>query len=192
MEDNAVGWLQNFCVARNWPKPTYTTKGESGQHHEKKFIIECKLRHYSKLGTARTKQEAKQEAATKLRKYLEQQKIDDNEPIASTSNCIGKIRVRRPSEINRILEEQGAVAREKKRPGTIIGMKYLEIPSREGRDKYGCLVRMLTTPISICYGSGASRMEAEINATQGALDLFRLIDDFGNIILTEETSSDEE
>lgn len=91
-------------------------------------------------------------------------------------NRIGKIRVRSVQEINEQVEKQRGV----------IGLNNLEVTERNNGVRFGCLARINTTPISMCYGTGSTRYEAEINAIQAAQELLRMIDERGNEILMGE------
>ncbi|XP_061932018.1 interferon-inducible double-stranded RNA-dependent protein kinase activator A homolog [Apis cerana] len=63
---NAVGALQDLCVENNLQDPKYQQISDVGPPHAKIFTIECEVATLKEIGIAKTKKQAKQEAAKKM------------------------------------------------------------------------------------------------------------------------------
>ncbi|XP_060822310.1 interferon-inducible double-stranded RNA-dependent protein kinase activator A-like [Bombus pascuorum] len=63
---NAVGALQDLCIENNLKEPKYKQVNEVGPPHAKIFSIQCIVTTFKETGVARTKKQAKQEAAKKM------------------------------------------------------------------------------------------------------------------------------
>ncbi|XP_071856017.1 protein Loquacious [Bombus fervidus] len=63
---NAVGALQDLCIENNLQEPKYNQINEVGPPHAKIFSIQCTVTTFKETGIARTKKQAKQEAAKKM------------------------------------------------------------------------------------------------------------------------------
>ncbi|XP_050575510.1 RISC-loading complex subunit TARBP2-like [Bombus affinis] len=63
---NAVGALQDLCIENNLQEPKYKQINEVGPPHAKIFSIQCTVTTFKETGVARTKKQAKQEAAKKM------------------------------------------------------------------------------------------------------------------------------
>ncbi|XP_059616747.1 RISC-loading complex subunit tarbp2 isoform X2 [Phlebotomus argentipes] len=63
---NPIGWLQEMCMARRWPPPTYETEMEVGLPHERQFTIACTVLKYREVGQGKSKKIAKRIAAHKM------------------------------------------------------------------------------------------------------------------------------
>jgi len=88
---NPVGSLQELCMARRWPPPTYELTSEEGFPHERTFSICCTIGTTKEIGSGKSKKLAKRQAAYKMATRLkdtpaEQQPInvlaDDDDEIA--------------------------------------------------------------------------------------------------------------
>lgn len=40
---NPIGWLQEMCMSRRWPPPSYEMEHEEGLPHERQFTIACQV-----------------------------------------------------------------------------------------------------------------------------------------------------
>ncbi|CAK9805152.1 Interferon-inducible double-stranded RNA-dependent protein kinase activator A [Anthophora plagiata] len=78
---NAVGVLQTLCLQNNLEDPKYTLISDVGPPHAKVFTIQCGVATFQEVGIARTKKQAKQEAAKKLLDKLTDIVPDMNEQI---------------------------------------------------------------------------------------------------------------
>lgn len=60
---NPVGQLQELCMTRRWPPPTYELTSEEGFPHERTFTIACTIATYKEVGGGKSKKLAKRQAA---------------------------------------------------------------------------------------------------------------------------------
>lgn len=47
---NPVGGLQEFCMSRRWPPPSYDVVEEEGLPHERMFTMACIVKKYVEKG----------------------------------------------------------------------------------------------------------------------------------------------
>lgn len=87
---NPIGWLQELCMARRWPPPTYETELEVGLPHERQFTIACVVLKNREIGQGKSKKIAKRLAANKMWIKLQESPLEKN-------------------EINEVLDEDGNV-----------------------------------------------------------------------------------
>ncbi|XP_017855420.1 interferon-inducible double-stranded RNA-dependent protein kinase activator A homolog isoform X2 [Drosophila busckii] len=73
---NPIGWLQEMCMQRRWPPPTYETETEVGLPHERLFTIACTILNYREVGKGKSKKIAKRLAAHKMWTHLQEAPID--------------------------------------------------------------------------------------------------------------------
>lgn len=73
---NPIGWLQEMCMAKHWPPPTYETELEVGLPHERQFTIACAVLKYKEIGQGKSKKVAKRIAAHKMWKFLQANPLD--------------------------------------------------------------------------------------------------------------------
>lgn len=76
---NPIGVLQEFCMSRHWPPPSYEVEIEVGLPHERMFTIACIVLKYREVGTGKSKKIAKRQAAQKMWERLQSQPLDQNE-----------------------------------------------------------------------------------------------------------------
>jgi len=69
---NPVGQLQELCMNRRWPPPTYELVSEDGFPHERTFGLACTIATYKEIGHGKSKKVAKRQAA-----YAMMQKLSD-------------------------------------------------------------------------------------------------------------------
>ncbi|XP_035439881.1 interferon-inducible double-stranded RNA-dependent protein kinase activator A homolog isoform X2 [Spodoptera frugiperda] len=76
---NPVGWLQELCMSRFWPPPSYHAENDDNVNrrlpHERQFTIVCTLLKRREVGTGKSKKLAKRQAAYKM-----WQALQDNPP----------------------------------------------------------------------------------------------------------------
>lgn len=80
---NPIGVLQEFCMSRHWPPPSYEVEIEVGLPHERLFTIACIVLKYREVGTGKSKKIAKRQAAQKMWERLQSQPLDQGEIIQS-------------------------------------------------------------------------------------------------------------
>ncbi|XP_068236643.1 protein Loquacious-like isoform X1 [Palaemon carinicauda] len=73
---NPVGSLQELCMARRWPPPTYELTSEEGFPHERTFSIACTIGTTKEVGTGKSKKLAKRQAAYKMTQRLKDQPVE--------------------------------------------------------------------------------------------------------------------
>uniref|UniRef100_A0A1Q3F446 Putative staufen n=1 Tax=Culex tarsalis TaxID=7177 RepID=A0A1Q3F446_CULTA len=78
---NPIGWLQEMCMARRWPPPTYETEMEVGLPHERQFTIACAVLKYREIGKGKSKKIAKRQAAQRMWQKLQDQPLEPNQII---------------------------------------------------------------------------------------------------------------
>eukprot|EP00088_Acartia_fossae_P070624 TRINITY_DN9525_c0_g1_i1.p1 TRINITY_DN9525_c0_g1~~TRINITY_DN9525_c0_g1_i1.p1 ORF type:complete len:363 (+),score=95.44 TRINITY_DN9525_c0_g1_i1:44-1132(+) len=71
IDGNPVGVLQELCMSRRWPPPTYDLSEEEGLPHERSFIICCVIGKHRETGIGKSKKMAKRQAADKMIKRLQ-------------------------------------------------------------------------------------------------------------------------
>lgn len=89
IQGNPVGLLQELCMSRRWPPPTYDLSHEEGLPHERSFTIKCIIEgKHIEIGAGKSKKLAKRQAANKMIQRLRDlpmeneegfQNIDDDE-----------------------------------------------------------------------------------------------------------------
>ncbi|KAH8263878.1 hypothetical protein KR038_008804 [Drosophila bunnanda] len=73
---NPIGWLQEMCMQRRWPPPSYETETEVGLPHERLFTIACSILNYREMGKGKSKKIAKRLAAHRMWMRLQEAPID--------------------------------------------------------------------------------------------------------------------
>ncbi|KAJ8981622.1 hypothetical protein NQ317_000850, partial [Molorchus minor] len=68
---NPIGWLQEMCMSRRWPPPSYDMEHEEGLPHERQFTIACQVLKFREVGTGKSKKLAKRMAAHKMWQALQ-------------------------------------------------------------------------------------------------------------------------
>ncbi|XP_063228322.1 interferon-inducible double-stranded RNA-dependent protein kinase activator A homolog isoform X1 [Bacillus rossius redtenbacheri] len=68
---NPIGNLQEMCMSRRWPPPSYELVNEEGLPHERLFTIACTVFKQRELGTGKSKKLAKRQAAHKMLEKLQ-------------------------------------------------------------------------------------------------------------------------
>lgn len=63
---NPIGVLQEQCMSRRWPPPTYETEMEVGLPHQRQFTIACVVLKLREIGQGKSKKIAKRLAAHKM------------------------------------------------------------------------------------------------------------------------------
>lgn len=48
---NPIGTLQELCMSRRWPPPSYEMESEEGLPHERQFTIACTIFNHKEIGT---------------------------------------------------------------------------------------------------------------------------------------------
>ena len=80
---NPIGVLQEFCMSKHWPPPSYEVEVEVGLPHERQFTIGCLVLKYREVGMGKSKKIAKRQAAQKMWERLQSQPLDQNDIVQS-------------------------------------------------------------------------------------------------------------
>jgi len=165
---NPVGSLQELCMARRWPPPTYELTSEEGFPHERTFSICCTIGTTKEIGSGKSKKLAKRQAAYKMATRLkgtpaEQQPInvladDDDESISLSSLNINFIQM-----LQDIAEEANFV------------VTYVDIEELSVSGSHQCLVQLSTLPVAVCYGTGSTVKDAQGSASHNALEYLKIM-----------------
>ncbi|XP_044271473.1 RISC-loading complex subunit tarbp2-like isoform X1 [Tribolium madens] len=75
---NPIGWLQEMCMSRRWPPPSYEMEHEEGLPHERQFTIACQVLKFKEVGTGKSKKLAKRMAAHKMWQALQDMPLESN------------------------------------------------------------------------------------------------------------------
>ncbi|XP_012550852.2 loquacious isoform X3 [Bombyx mori] len=90
---NPVGWLQELCMSRFWPPPSYHAENDDNVNrrlpHERQFTIICTLLKRREVGTGKSKKLAKRQAAYKM-----WQALQDNPPESFQNDDEGGVAAR--------------------------------------------------------------------------------------------------
>lgn len=73
---NPIGWLQEMCMSRRWPPPSYEMVHEEGLPHERQFTIACEVLKHREVGMGKSKKLAKRMAAHKMWQALQDMPIE--------------------------------------------------------------------------------------------------------------------
>ncbi|XP_021919659.1 interferon-inducible double-stranded RNA-dependent protein kinase activator A homolog isoform X2 [Zootermopsis nevadensis] len=76
LQENAVGALQELCMTNDIQVPVYKVIGDEGPPHAKQFTVMCQVSKLEESAVARTKKQAKQQAAFKMLNRLKRSLAD--------------------------------------------------------------------------------------------------------------------
>ncbi|XP_042873524.1 RISC-loading complex subunit tarbp2-like isoform X2 [Penaeus japonicus] len=192
---NPVGSLQELCMARRWPPPTYELTSEEGFPHERTFSIACTIGNTREIGTGKSKKLAKRQAAYKMTQLLKDQPVeapqvnvlaDDDDEIAqklaarysglkdskvlslTTSDSRKTISL---SNVNlNFVQMLQDIAQEANFVVTYVDIEELSVSGQ-----HQCLVQLSTLPVAVCYGTGANVKEAQSAAAHNALEYLKIM-----------------
>ncbi|XP_042873525.1 interferon-inducible double-stranded RNA-dependent protein kinase activator A homolog isoform X3 [Penaeus japonicus] len=165
---NPVGSLQELCMARRWPPPTYELTSEEGFPHERTFSIACTIGNTREIGTGKSKKLAKRQAAYKMTQLLKDQPVeapqvnvlaDDDDETISLSN----VNLNFVQMLQDIAQEANFV------------VTYVDIEELSVSGQHQCLVQLSTLPVAVCYGTGANVKEAQSAAAHNALEYLKIM-----------------
>ncbi|KAL7739912.1 hypothetical protein ACLKA6_003389 [Drosophila palustris] len=167
---NPIGWLQEMCMQRRWPPPSYETETEVGLPHERLFTIACTILNYHEVGKGKSKKIAKRLAAHKMWTRLQETPIDAakiNDSICSElegdKTCLKNSKIDYIKLLSEIaVENQFEVT-------------YVDIEERTFSGQFQCLVQLSTLPVGVCHGTGSTALEAQRHAAQNALEYLKIM-----------------
>ncbi|XP_037047384.1 interferon-inducible double-stranded RNA-dependent protein kinase activator A homolog isoform X4 [Bradysia coprophila] len=167
---NPIGWLQELCMARRWPPPTYETELEVGLPHERQFTIACVVLKHREIGQGKSKKVAKRSAANKMWIKLQETPLDQG-------------------QINQVLDEDGNVETSCLNDKDVnfvqflqeianehqFEVTYVDIEEKTYSGRCQCLVQLSTLPVAVCQGSGATTKDAQSHAARNALEYLKIM-----------------
>ncbi|XP_053958852.1 interferon-inducible double-stranded RNA-dependent protein kinase activator A homolog isoform X2 [Anastrepha ludens] len=167
---NPIGWLQEMCMSRRWPPPTYETETEVGLPHERLFTIACSILNYREVGKGKSKKIAKRLAAHKMWTRLQENPLDNNQICESMrvdldgdKTCLKGPKI----DYVKLLSE---IANENQ-----FEVTYVDIEEKTFTDQCQCLVQLSTLPVGVCHGSGPTAADAQKQAAQNALEYLKIM-----------------
>uniref|UniRef100_A0A8D8CNB8 Interferon-inducible double-stranded RNA-dependent protein kinase activator A homolog A n=2 Tax=Culex pipiens complex TaxID=518105 RepID=A0A8D8CNB8_CULPI len=167
---NPIGWLQEMCMARRWPPPTYETEMEVGLPHERQFTIACAVLKYREVGKGKSKKIAKRQAAQRMWQRLQDQPLEPNQIIQmldeegnEENTCLNDKSVDFVQMLHDIATEQR------------FEVTYVDIDEKTLSGRFQCLVQLSTLPVAVCHGSGATAKEAQAAAARNSLEYLKIM-----------------
>ncbi|XP_055637710.1 interferon-inducible double-stranded RNA-dependent protein kinase activator A homolog isoform X2 [Toxorhynchites rutilus septentrionalis] len=163
---NPIGWLQEMCMARRWPPPTYETETEIGLPHERQFTIACSVLKYREVGKGKSKKIAKRQAAQLMWKKLQDQPLEPTQLFdeeGNESTCLNSTSVDFVQMLNDIASEQR------------FEVTYVDIDELTMSGRHQCLVQLSTLPVAVCHGSGPSAKDAHAAAARNSLEYLKIM-----------------
>ncbi|XP_039951310.1 interferon-inducible double-stranded RNA-dependent protein kinase activator A homolog isoform X2 [Bactrocera neohumeralis] len=167
---NPIGWLQEMCMSRRWPPPTYETETEVGLPHERLFTIACSILNYREVGKGKSKKIAKRLAAHKMWTRLQENPLDNNQiseamrvDLDGDKTCLKGPKI----DYVKLLSE---IANENQ-----FEVTYVDIEEKTFTDQCQCLVQLSTLPVGVCHGSGPTAADAQKQAAQNALEYLKIM-----------------
>ncbi|XP_055850180.1 interferon-inducible double-stranded RNA-dependent protein kinase activator A homolog isoform X2 [Episyrphus balteatus] len=167
---NPIGWLQEMCMSRRWPPPTYETEMEVGLPHERLFTIACTILNFREMGKGKSKKIAKRFAASKMWQRLQENPLDNAQVNDAFRTGLDdeKTCLKAPS-LNHI-QLLAEIAQENQ-----FEVTYVDIEEKTISNQCQCLVQLSTLPVAVCHGSGATLNDAQRHAAQNALEYLKIM-----------------
>ncbi|XP_055548279.1 interferon-inducible double-stranded RNA-dependent protein kinase activator A homolog isoform X2 [Wyeomyia smithii] len=167
---NPIGWLQEMCMARRWPPPTYETEMEVGLPHERQFTIACAVLKYREVGKGKSKKIAKRQAAQRMWQRLQDQPLEPNQIVQMLDEegneevtCLNDRSVDFVQMLHDIATEQR------------FEVTYVDIDEKSLSGRYQCLVQLSTLPVAVCHGTGATAKDAQSAAARNSLEYLKIM-----------------
>ncbi|XP_053687162.1 interferon-inducible double-stranded RNA-dependent protein kinase activator A homolog [Sabethes cyaneus] len=199
---NYIGQLQEMCVARRWPPPTYETEKAVGLPHLRQFTIGCSVLKYHEVGKGKSKKLAKHRAAKRMWQRLQEQPLGSNQIVqkldeeseeeleATTSTGHGQ----KDSQFHSSLKARTGKTLSKLQATCLIDQNvdfvqmlheiateqrfevtFVDIDEKTSGGHFQCLVQLSTLPVAVCHGSGTSAENAQAAAARNSLEYLKVI-----------------
>ncbi|KAG6440658.1 hypothetical protein O3G_MSEX001368 [Manduca sexta] len=163
---NPVGWLQELCMSRFWPPPSYHAENDDNINrrlpHERQFTIVCTLLKRREVGTGKSKKLAKRQAAYKMWQALQDNPPESFQPEEEVTPLNNK-----DFNFVQFLQE---IASEQS-----FEVTYVDIEEKSMTGLCQCLVQLSTLPVAVCHGSGLTSKDAQASAAQNALEYLKIM-----------------
>ncbi|KAG5888053.1 hypothetical protein JTB14_032860 [Gonioctena quinquepunctata] len=165
---NPIGWLQEMCMSRRWPPPSYDMEHEEGLPHERQFTIACQVLKFREVGTGKSKKLAKRMAAHKMWQALQDLPLEGNNlPIGYGSEEDTIVLSTKEFNFVQFLQD---IATEQS-----FEVTYVDIEEKSLGGRCQCLVQLSTLPVAVCYGVGKTSKEAKASAAHHALEYLKIM-----------------
>ncbi|XP_022220083.2 interferon-inducible double-stranded RNA-dependent protein kinase activator A homolog isoform X3 [Drosophila obscura] len=166
---NPIGLLQELCMQRRWPPPSYLTETEMGLPHERLFTIACTILQHREIGKGKSKKIAKRLAAHKMWSRLQDTPIDAEKipdvcnELEGDKTCLKNATVDHPKLLTDIAAENQ------------FEVTYVDIEEKTFTGQFQCLVQLSTLPVGVCHGTGPTSKDAQRHAAQNALEYLKIM-----------------
>ncbi|XP_055596312.1 interferon-inducible double-stranded RNA-dependent protein kinase activator A homolog isoform X2 [Uranotaenia lowii] len=167
---NPIGWLQEMCMARRWPPPTYETEMEVGLPHERQFTIACAILKFREVGKGKSKKIAKRQAAHRMWQRLQDTPLETNQVVQMLDEdgneevtCLNDKSVDFVQMLHEIASEQR------------FEVTYVDIDEKSISGRFQCLVQLSTLPVAVCHGSGHTALDAQAAAARNSLEYLKIM-----------------
>ncbi|XP_055683735.1 interferon-inducible double-stranded RNA-dependent protein kinase activator A homolog isoform X1 [Lutzomyia longipalpis] len=155
---NPIGWLQEMCMARRWPPPTYETEMEVGLPHERQFTIACTVLKYREVGQGKSKKIAKRIAAHKMWTRLQ-----DNPPDAT--------------QLNQVIDEEASEEINQKL-NRYVDLKDSHIPSLTNQHSFK--VAQFHKSLKATFGKALSKLQATASLSSPDINCVQLLQEIAS------------
>lgn len=190
---NPVGSLQELCMSRRWPPPTYDLTAEEGFPHERTFSIACAIGPHKEVGVGKSKKLAKRQAAYKMMQKLKDTPIDQSQILGEDDDDIAQKLAARYSGLkdSKVMSLTANDSRKNISLGSVnmnfiqmlediaqethFVLTYIDIDEKTITGMFQCLLQLSTMPVAVCYGSGNTIKEAQSEAAHNALEYLKLM-----------------
>ncbi|XP_017105530.2 protein Loquacious isoform X2 [Drosophila bipectinata] len=167
---NPIGWLQEMCMQRRWPPPSYETETEVGLPHERLFTIACSILNYREMGKGKSKKIAKRLAAHRMWVRLQETPIDSAKISDSICGELEGEKTCLKSAKMDYIKLLGEIATENQ-----FEVTYVDIEEKTYTGQFQCLVQLSTLPVGVCHGTGPTAVDAQRHAAQNALEYLKIM-----------------
>ncbi|XP_025832119.1 interferon-inducible double-stranded RNA-dependent protein kinase activator A homolog isoform X3 [Agrilus planipennis] len=165
---NPIGWLQEMCMSRRWPPPSYEMIHEEGLPHERQFTIACEVLKHRELGMGKSKKLAKRMAAHKMWQALQDMPMEGSNLPQGFEDDEENVNLNiKDFNFVEFLQE---IAAEQE-----FEVTYVDVEEKSISGKCQCLVQLSTLPVAVCYGSGTTSKDAQANAAHNALEYLKIM-----------------
>lgn len=191
---NPVGQLQELCMSRRWPPPTYELTSEEGFPHERTFGIACTIATYKEVGYGKSKKLAKRQAAhAMMQKFSDLPTEAHGDGLQDDEEDLTQKLAQRYSGIKdfKVMSLSANDQRKKLALGTA-GINFVQmlkeiaaeasfettifdIEEKSLTGQFQCLLQLATLPVAVMYGTGNTLEEAQSVAAHNALEYLKVM-----------------
>lgn len=199
---NPIGWLQEMCMSRRWPPPSYEMEHEEGLPHERQFTIACQVLKFREVGTGKSKKLAKRMAAHKMWQALQEipqdfEEDDEGRYATLKDSKITKLGQQHSQKVSQFHKALKQSTGEKLMKLQVIPLSakeinyvqilqeiateqqfevtYVDIEEKTVSGRCQCLVQLSTLPVAVCFGTGLNPKDAQAKAAHNALQYLKIM-----------------